>query len=59
MVGFAANEAHQARSQDLKKGGFFERARQQQATLTRIFIKLETESHGFSEIEMVFHSKNR
>ena len=38
-----------------KKGGrvFFERARQLQAT-TQIFIALETESHGFSEIETVF-----
>ena len=40
----------QACSQDLKKGGgFFERVRKLQTTLTRIFIVLESESHGLSE----------
>ena len=40
----------QARSQDLKKGGgFFERVRKLQTTLTGIFIVLESESHGLSE----------
>ena len=40
----------QARSQDLKiGGGFFERVRKLQTTLTRIFIVLESESHGLSE----------
>ena len=56
------SEPNQARSQDLKKGGgggFFESARQLQATLTQSFIVLETESHGFSESEMVFQPKNR
>ena len=39
------------RSQDLKKGGggFFERVRKLQTTLTRIFIVLESESHSLSE----------
>ena len=39
----------QPRSQDLEKGGFFERVRKVQTTLTRIFIVLESESHGLSE----------
>ena len=41
----------QARSQDLEKGGggFFERVRKVQTTLTRIFIALESESLGLSE----------
>ena len=41
----------QTRSQDLKKGGggFFERVRKLQMTLTRIFIVLESESHGLSD----------
>ena len=40
----------QARSQDLEKGGgFFERVRKVQTTLTRIFIVLESVSHGLSE----------
>ena len=36
---------------DLKKGGggFFERERKLQTTLTRIFIVLESESHGLSD----------
>ena len=41
------------RSQNLKKGGgFFERVRQLQATLTRIAIALESDSHGLPEIVM-------
>ena len=40
----------QARSQDLEKGGSFERVRKVQRTLTRIFIILESVSHGLSEI---------
>ena len=41
---------NQARSQDLKKGGgYFERVRKVQTTLTRIFIVLESVSHGLSE----------
>ena len=40
---------NQARSQDLKKGGFFERVRKLQTTLTRIFIVFESESHGLSD----------
>ena len=40
----------QARSQDLKKGGgYFERVRSVQTTLTRIFIDLESISDGLSE----------
>ena len=40
----------QARSQDLEKGGgYFERVRRVQTTLTRIFIVLESVSHGLSE----------
>ena len=41
----------QARSQDLEKGGggCFERVRSVQTTLTRIFIGLETVTHGLSE----------
>ena len=41
----------QARSQDLEKGGggYFERLRIVQTTLTRIFIVLESVSHGLSE----------
>ena len=40
----------QARSQDLKKGGgFFEREKKLQTTLTRIFIVLESESHDLSD----------
>ena len=44
---------NQARSQGLEKGGgggFFERVRKVQRTLTRIFIVLESVSHGLSEI---------
>ena len=42
---------HQARSQDLKKGGgYFERVRSVHTTLTRIFIDLESVSDGLSEI---------
>ena len=40
----------QARSQDLEKeGGYFERVRSVQATLTWIFIDLESVSYGLSE----------
>ena len=40
----------QARSQDLEKGGgYFERVRSVQTTLTRIFIALESVSHGLSK----------
>ena len=41
----------QARSQDLEKGGggFFERVRKVQTTLIRIFIVLESVSHGLSQ----------
>ena len=39
----------QARSQDLEKGGYFERVRSVQTTLTRIFIVLESVSHDMSE----------
>ena len=41
---------HQARSQDLEKGGggYFERVRSLQTTLIRIFIDLESVSHGLS-----------
>ena len=40
----------QARSQDLEKGGgYFERVRKVQTTLTRILIVLESVSHGLSE----------
>ena len=40
-----------ARSQDLEKGGggYFERVRSVQTTLTRIFIDLESVSDGLSE----------
>ena len=42
----------QARSQDLEKGGggYFERVRSVQTTLTRIFIDLESVSDDLSEI---------
>ena len=41
----------QARSQDLEKGGggYFERLRIVQTTLTQIFIVLESVSHGLFE----------
>ena len=40
----------QARSQDLEKGGgYFERVRSVQTTLTRIFIDLKSVSDGLSE----------
>ena len=41
----------QARSQNLEKGGgdYFEKVRKVQTTLTRIFIVLESVSHGLSE----------
>ena len=42
---------NQARSQDLEKGGggYFERVRSMQTTLTRIFIELESVSDGLSK----------
>ena len=41
---------NQARSQDLEKGGgYFERVREVQTTLTRIFIVPESVSHGLPE----------
>ena len=40
-----------------KRGGGVERVRQLQATLTQIFIVLESESHGLSEIEKNFSAK--
>ena len=45
------NKSKQARSQDLEKGGggYFERVRKVQTTLTQIFIVLESVSHGLSE----------
>ena len=40
----------QARSQDFEKGGgFFERVRKLQTTLTQSFIVLESESNGLSD----------
>ena len=39
------------------KGGFFERVRQLQATLTRIFIVLESDSNGLSKIETDFSAE--
>ena len=49
----------QARSQDLEKGGgsYFQKVRKVQTTLTRIFIVLESVSHGLSEIETKFLGK--
>ena len=45
-----ARDLSQARSQDLEKGGgYFERVRSVQTTLTRIFIDLESISDGLSE----------
>ena len=41
--------SNQARSQDLEKGGYFERMRKVQTSLTRIFIVLESDSHGLSK----------
>ena len=42
----------QARSQDLEKGGgYFERLRSVQTTLTRIFIDLKSVSDGLSKFE--------
>ena len=51
----------QARSQDLEKGGggYFERVRKVQTTLTRIFIVLESVSHGFSENQGGISQKSR
>ena len=51
MMWFAVSSV-QARSQDLEKGGgggYFERVRSVQTTLTRIFIDLESVSDGLSE----------
>ena len=53
----------QARSQNLEKGGggggYFERVRKVQTTLTRIFIVLESVSHGFSENQGGISQKSR
>ena len=51
----------QARSQDLEKGGggYFERVRSMQTTLTRIFIDLESVSDGLSEIWDEMSRKDR
>ena len=51
----------QARSQDLEKGGggFFERVRKVQTTLTRIFIVLESVSHEKLGNQTFFQPKNR
>ena len=50
----------QARSQDLEKGGgYFEKVRKVQTTLTRIFIVLESVSHGFSENQGGISQKSR
>ena len=47
---FFCNIYSQARSQDLEKGGgYFERVRTVQTTLNRIFIGLESVSHGLSK----------
>ena len=51
---------YQARSQDLEKGGgYFERVRSVQTTLTRIFIDLESVSDGLSEIWDEMSRKDR
>ena len=50
----------QARSQDLEKGGgYFERVRSVQTTLTRIFIDLQSVSDGLSEIWDEMSRKDR
>ena len=50
LVAFRLRGPGQARSQDLERdGGYFERVRKVQTTLTRIFIVLESVSHGLSE----------
>ena len=51
----------QARSQDLEKGGggYFERVRSVQTTLTRIFIDLESVSDGLFEIWDEMSRKDR
>ena len=50
----------QARSQDLEKGGgYFERVRSVQTTLTRIFIDLESVSDGLCEIWDEMSRKDR
>ena len=51
---FCSRCVNQARSQDLEKGGgggggYFERVRKVKTTLTRIFIVLESVSHGLFE----------
>ena len=56
------NIAHdQARSQDFERAGraFFERVRQQYATLTRIFIAFATDSNGLSEIDTDFSAQKQ
>ena len=59
LVGKFKQRTNQARSKNLKKGGggFFERVGQLQATLTQIFIVLESKLHGLSEIEWDFSAK--
>ena len=48
----------QARSQDLEKGGgYFERVRSVETTLTRIFIDLKSVSHGLSKFETKYLEK--
>ena len=50
IVHCANSACTQARSQDLEKGGgYFERVRSEQTTLTRIVIALESVSHGLHE----------
>ena len=47
---YVLHHCKQARSQDLEKGGgYFERVRSVQTTLTGIFIDLEAVSDGLSE----------
>ena len=47
-----SRHSNQARSQDLEKGGgYFERMRSVQTTLTRIFIDLKSVSDGLSKFE--------
>ena len=51
LLASVGSSCDQARSQDLEKGGgYFERVRSVQTTLTRIFIDLESVSDGLSEI---------
>ena len=53
-------QSRQARSQDLEKGGgYFERVRKVQTTLTRIFIVLESVSHDLSKNSDQISRKDR